>query len=104
MVARLDDRRGVELFEHCGPGKSRAQRQRLAAIDRRLAPAAFEPDAALARERAVERLRLLARGEDREIDRAAAADDGGVEIDQHGADLGQRHLEALPICPLERLL
>src|SRR5258707_3303343 len=60
LVTRLDDRGAVELLENRRPLEHGIERQLLTGIDRRLAPAVGEPDAALTDLRGLERRRALA--------------------------------------------
>src|SRR5436190_7010319 len=86
-IELLDDRRAGEL-----PG------QAFAPMDRRLRPAALEPDApgcdrsgVFFRQQVEARLR-------------APADDRGMQVDEHRADFRQLDTEALEISALEQLL
>ena len=80
-AARLEHRRRVELRDDRRAVDGHAERQPLAAVDRRRGPALVEPDAALPDAGVVEtRAALGARGQEGGVDLWPAADDAGLQV------------------------
>jgi hypothetical protein len=101
--AGLDHGGGVELLHHGGSRDPGVRGQRLAGEDRGLVPSAIgveRPRAEAGLRHAGVALGVIQEGAKREG--AAPADDRGHEVDEHGADLRQPHLEALEIGGLEQ--
>src|SRR5262249_49906372 len=102
VVAWLDHRRRVELLDDGRSVDQRAGAELLAAMDRRLVPAAVEPDVPAPGGR-VDGARAVESDQALERDRSPSADDGRAQAHELGAHLAQLHAEALRVRALERL-
>ena len=91
-------RRSCSRAARRSPGRRIAhRRQPLAHVDRRLVPAAVEPDRPGRPPRLGERRLRRGRRERRQRHRLALADHRGVQVDEHRPDLGQLDAETLPV-------
>src|SRR5215510_6034411 len=100
-IARLDDRRRIELFHDRRPLELGADTELLAAVDRRVVPPAVEPHRPPTRRAQAAAFGRLECDEAVERYRPAPPDDRGAQAHDLGPHLAELDLEALPVGALE---